>query len=113
MEVSDESVVLDSTVVAHWNTQEGSGLPVALHGDSSVEVLGISGYEMKYNTLTDPSALATMTTPGGRNYEYAVDAGSLGDGQVRLGPGMMFGFDVVVHDMDEDGSFSWIAWAEA
>ena len=110
VEVSDESVVLDSTVVAHWNTQEGSGLPVALHGDSSVEVIGISGYEMKYNTLTAPSALATMTTPGGRIYEYVVDAGSLGDGQVRLEPGTMLGFDVVVHDKDEDGSFSWIAW---
>ena len=43
-------------------------------------------------------------------YEWRIDVGRMGKGEVRLRPNQVIGFDVGVEDKEEDGSFSWMAW---
>lgn len=51
----------------------------------------------------------TSTSPGGRNYEWWIDLGTVGSG-TKMEPGLDFAFDVAVEDLDEDGSFTWMSW---
>ena len=106
VEVRDESIFLDPG--GAWNTRDGcevyldidhhdDGLPLhfALYG---ADATGLSNFAQGV-------AVEFGSSPDRRWYEWRVPAGSR-----VLRPGLVVGFDVVVEDLDDDGTFAWIGW---
>ena len=115
VEVDDDSVVRGEGSI--WNGQDGCELYVdathAPEGDRQLgqfhiweDVVGVFGSGVE---LEDFQAAAQRADHLHR-YEWRVDIERLSDGQVRLRPGMSLGVDLVLLDLDEDGSFSWVPW---
>ena len=49
--------------------------------------------------------VAAVRTPHGRHYEWRLDLGEMSSGQYQMRPGAIMGFDIVINEKDEDGSF--------
>ena len=107
--VRDESMLIDTTARANWDTQDGCDLFLDLaHGDGNAPAAQLLIYGD--SPLGRHMDVAVRRRRDGHSYEWRVDVGALGDGAVTLAPGRVLGVDVAVCDRDGDGSFSWVAW---
>ena len=137
IEVTDESSVIDAPTPANYNTRDGCeiflhlvvdhvpwGCQFALWGDDTRHFSTLPGFRGMPGMPAPPGvpALAGMPqmfgayqvrathAPGRHVYEWRIDVDHLTRGAAQLSPGLEIGLDVVVDDMDADGSFSWMAW---
>ena len=118
MEVDDDSIVRGEG--SGWNTQDGCELYVDVahtpEGDRQIgqfhihgDVAGVYGSGVELEDFQ----VAVQRADYLHCYEWRVDIERLSDGQVRLQPGMSLGVDLVLNDLDEDGSFSWVPWRDS
>ena len=125
VEVWDEAFVSSPTTgVESWNAQDGCEVYVDLEHGREPRRIGyqfikrgqheVARYDLKLGeeaAVSESEAQAAMRRAGERQlYEWRLDLGRLGEGEVDIGPGMSLGLDVVVGDKDGDGSYSWTAW---
>ena len=110
VEVRDESIVIDSTDT--WNSQDGVEVFIELsHGDLPNTQVAVRGINVPDPQDGNRHREVSWSRRDNRHvYEWKLDVESWGDGEVQVGPGQAFGFDVAVIDRDGDGSFSWMAW---
>ncbi|MEO2014925.1 MAG: sugar-binding protein [Fuerstiella sp.] len=112
VEVRDESTVIDGTMT--WHTQDGCSVYLDLDHQAA------ETRPIQYNFYGDhwphsESASAEVVTSICRrsgtihHYEWRFDVERISP-QVVLKPGRVIGLDISVCDMDEDTSFSWLAW---
>ncbi|MEW6755870.1 MAG: two-component regulator propeller domain-containing protein [Candidatus Latescibacterota bacterium] len=108
--VQDESVRVDTTDAANWDT--GDGCELYLHMDhqddrAPVAQFAVYGTHMRIGSQR-LARWAAVHGPDGHRYEWRLDVSSLvADGDA----GLSLGADVVVTDSDADGSYSWLAWS--
>ena len=116
IEVRDQSMVVGTAGESgDWNTRDGCEVYIhPLHSDPDAQATQVAfyggarrGVEGGPNTV-----VAERCTSGSHQYEWRLDIGALSNGLVTLRPQVRLGFDVVVTDKDEDGSFSWMAWGK-
>lgn len=102
MEVIDESIVVDSTMLANWDTQDGCELYVSWGHDEDVSQFSIYGD----HGPTGGTTVAVHRQEHRIVYEWRVPWPAM----PVLTSHAMVGFDVTVCDRDRDGSFTWQAW---
>jgi hypothetical protein len=102
VEVIDESIVVDSTMLANWDTQDGCELYVSWGHDEDVSQFSIYGD----HGPTGGTTVAVHRQEHRIVYEWRVPWPAM----PVLTPQAMVGFDVTVCDRDRDGSFTWQAW---
>jgi len=117
LEVRDQSTVIDTSRLRNWNTQDGCELYVSVGGRKVIgmQVHGESIKNATANAILGPlfgGRVAYRRDAGFYRYEWRFDVAELSGGKKVLKENMAVGLDVVVNDMDEDGSFSWIAWGQ-
>ena len=118
VEVQDESIVIDTSSEAAWNTQDGCEVYVDVghgEGDALFSQFNLHGHSR--SALGSGGRLEALEAEVRREgnthrYEWKIDIEGMSDGRVLLAANMALGIDVVVEDKDEDGSFSWMAWGK-
>ena len=116
VDADDQSVVVDTSAAADWNTQDGCEVYLdVVHRKESgpmgqYSVRGGSPRVFGEGTRLPDFAAAAQRDARGHRYEFRLDVERRTEGTVRLRSGMSLGVDVVLCDRDEDGSFSWVAW---
>ena len=115
VETADESAVsVDESTM--WNEQDGCEVYVDVeHGRRNspgvqYSVRGDDPAASGPDARVEDFAAAVQHGENTHVYEYRIDIGGTSRGKTQLQPGMMLGLDLVVCDMDEDDSFSWISW---
>ena len=99
-------------VYINWNTHDGMTLHLdPYHLPSNEAITQYSEYAKKRFIFGregswDHVEMKMMQTPTGRNYEWAIKL------ERELKAGISLALDLVVIDMDEDKSFSWLAWGD-
>lgn len=112
VEVFDQSMVIDTSSGATWNTQDGIELYLdAAHIRSISPVIQFSQYGRQrfisgYRGSWDDIEMVMSETSFGRIYEWRVNLNQ------PINPNQSLGMDLAVIDKDEDGSFSWVAWGK-
>lgn len=112
VDVRDESVVIDHSENAEWDTQDGCDLYLSTthHQDGAIVVqYGLYGERLLYGNESYVKWQAVRHAQGHR-YEWRIDLRRLWEGE--LPANASFGFDIVVEDKDADDSFSWMAWGK-
>lgn len=108
VEVSDQSSVIDSTSNVFWNTNDGCELYLDVgHGAGDLpQQHYVYGTRTSVSLRQEDAAIDMrwQHEAGVHRYEWSVDLGGAVDRSV--------GFDVVVTDKDDDGSFSWMTWGD-
>ncbi|MBT3344746.1 MAG: hypothetical protein HN712_28290 [Gemmatimonadetes bacterium] len=113
VEVVDESTVLHRKGRSNWDNADGCDLYIGLEHESyggpvaQLAMWGNDRHAMGAASLRS-FEVATTERPKGRVYEWSVDADAFQS--KPLHDGFDLAFDIVVADVDEDGSFSWMAW---
>ena len=116
IEITDESVVVDTSAGGDWDNQDGCELYVDLlhwKGDTEVGQYGVQGETYRtYGTgvQTTDTEVAVYGQGGERRYEWRVDVGRKAEGRLQLRPRIALGVNINVRDMDGDGSFSVLGW---
>lgn len=112
MEISDESVVIDTTGNSFWNNQDGlelyinqeslqSGSPVTQYSEYGSDR---SAYGAK--TSWDNVEMKKSSTDKGKTVEWKISL----DKKIEMG--MSLGIDLVAIDKDGDNSFTWLSWGK-
>ena len=113
VEVQDESTVIDRTENASRETQDGCEIYLDVahkeKEDSPAVQYMIWGDQRGLRDLDDVQA-EVRRTEGVYRYEWRIDVGRMSKGKGDLHSGTALGFDVIVWDQDEDGSFSQMVW---
>jgi hypothetical protein len=73
------------------------------------ETLGAS--ERNASSSVEGVTAAVVWGEGTYRYEWRFDVETVSQGQVRLRPDMVLGFDIALVDKDEDDSGTWISWS--
>ncbi|MFT5089523.1 MAG: two-component system sensor histidine kinase ChiS [Planctomycetota bacterium] len=111
VEVSDESVVIDTSAAATWNSQDGCEIYLdILHseeGSSAVQyfLYGDQGTAATSNDRKRIVNVAWQRDAEGHRYEWRLQL-------TATTPPRSIGLDVVIGDYDDDLSFSWVAWGK-
>ena len=115
LEVEDDSVVrLPEEGMSHFAAQDGSEIYFELtHSEENIrsaqyvrrgEEIGVWG-----EGPAEDMEVAVDWGEGGYRYEWRFDVGKRNDA-VRVGSGMVLGFDLGFWDRDRDGSVMWVTW---
>jgi serine phosphatase RsbU (regulator of sigma subunit)/ligand-binding sensor domain-containing protein len=127
VEVRDESLVIDS-VVSETFSDDSDGCEVYVDiglekEDAPIVQHGIWGNLRRRYSFGIPGSFVNQLqeewrdvevevqrNEGSHHYEWRISIDGMSKGEIELRPQTLLGFDVVVCDKDEDGSFSWMAW---
>jgi signal transduction histidine kinase/ligand-binding sensor domain-containing protein/CheY-like chemotaxis protein len=120
IEVEDESVVVTDDKPSDWSNVDGCDIFIDLEHATDSSVLQYSLWGESRLVFGSEQVLgnkkefevAAVRTPHGRHYEWRLDLGEMSSGQYQMRPGAIMGFDIVINEKDEDGSFSWMAWGQ-
>ena len=110
VEVEDASTVIDTSLQADWDTQDGCFVYIDIHHagvESSSREFSVRGNRA---SSWDGVEAAVQRVDGIHRYEWRIGADALGDEAVSWDTGTALGIDVGVTDQDEDGSFTWMVW---
>ena len=121
VEVWDESTVIDTTSDARWDTQDGCEVYVDVeHKREGSPAVRYMTWGDRCRAYISPEALSPererdvtveiRRNGGEHRYEWRVDIGGMSGGEVSLHGEIVLGVDLMVCDMDGDGTFSWTAW---
>lgn len=113
VEIIDQSIVIDRSPRAEWDTQDGCDIYVSLAhapGSGTVMQYGLYGERLMYGNASYAD-WRYLHGDGWRTYEWRIDLGAMAAAGQAPAPGASLGFDVVVEDKDEDRSYSWMAWS--
>ena len=115
VDVRDNSVVRQAPASPLWNVQDG--IEVYLHGQQQ-DAIGPTQYWYRAGQVGvfgpgsgRDATVAAQWRDDGYQLEWSIDVHSASGGTLELAPGLEFGFDVAVWDLDSDGVGSWIAWS--
>ncbi len=112
MEISDQSVFIDTTQNSNWNTQDGlelylnpknehSGSPVTQYVEYG-ETRNVFGAGDNWDNVE----MKKRTTAKGKTVEWKITL----DHEIQTG--MSMGLDLVAIDKDQDNSFTWVSWGK-
>jgi len=112
VQVTDESIVIESIGDRSWDTQDACEVYIALrHTDDPSPLIQ---YSFQGNRLAMGNRSfvdhVVKRTPNSHIYEWRIDLKGILDGNDALRPGISIGLDVTALDKDVDGSFSWMSW---
>jgi len=117
IEVSDDVVVVDTGDPPDWNTEDYGSVYLDLgHGTLqyrsriSPGERNLTISSQRYPEAHEEAVVVASHGSGKHVYESRTDVGKISQGEVKLGPGMVVGFDVGITDLDDESSFSWLAW---
>ena len=119
--VVDDSAVLGTAEIIEWESRDGLEVYVgvaqtegrlrlaqeSLYGDSRFTSFTYGG---QGDDVPSVGRIVRNRTADGFTYEVKIDLSRLANGLFQWEPYSSIPFDIVVDDMDEDGSFSWVAW---
>ncbi len=108
----DQSMVADEANAAAWDTQDGCEIYLNLrHGPRDLAIQHFArGRDRRADPtrpMDAPSGLAWQHLPGHHQLEWRIDLSEI---PLTFDRGLVLGFDLVLCDKDEDGSFSWMSW---
>ena len=114
VEVEDESPVFGVPGQGAHNLHDGCEIFVELdHAQGNIRPLQywLWGWD-RGATYSDSSEISIVRKmrAGGYSYEWKIDVGRASKGKVQLAAGMVVGFDLVVNEVDEDETHSYIMW---
>ncbi len=108
--VQDQSVVIADADSSSWDNQDGCELYIDsahLHtGSTLIQYARYGDQTQVYGRTDDKHDVAVRRTGTRQVYEWRIDVAD------AMRPGQSLGFDLSIADMDEDGSFSWLAWGQ-
>ncbi|WP_161991910.1 serine hydrolase [Flagellimonas algicola] len=110
MEISDESLVVESPELSFWDNQDGLELYIneeSLKSGSPVTQYSEYGNDRNAygaRTAWDKVEMVKSMTDTGKTVEWKVKLDR------NIEEGMSLGMDLVVVDKDEDDSFTWFSW---
>ncbi len=112
VEVLDSSLVTPPSDVAQWNNADGCEVFIdGIHAATTANAIQHSSYGGQDGIRTgDLVNVAVARTENSHRYEWRIQWESWQSGQTRVAGIQTIGFDVAVSDLDEDGSYSWVAW---
>jgi signal transduction histidine kinase/ligand-binding sensor domain-containing protein/CheY-like chemotaxis protein len=108
IEATDESILLN---------REGGGIYIDLsHQDHNSPVgqyyFMNSGVYYGQGAVKDALQVAQVQKGNKRYAEWRFDLNRVGQTSIALKPGQILGFDLILHDSDDDSHFSWMAWGK-
>ena len=112
VEVTDQSIITDTTDYANWNTQDGAELYLDEdHFKTGSPVTQYSAYGEKQLTFGAKQnwgnvEMKKQPSNSGRTFEWKISLES------PIEIGRAIGLDLVITDKDDDDSFSWLSWTE-
>jgi len=98
VEVLDESIIVDGSAQSNWDTQDGCELFISWGHDEDVTQYSIFGDRQFIGDATVAVRRGQPTI-----YEWRIPA-------PKVATARTVGFDVVICDRDDDGSFTWQAF---
>ena len=120
VEVQDESIVVDTSATWGWDKEDGCEVYLDLDHEpqstaTQFTLRGVGGGQSRFDGQSRDglperrTAVRWRRLDGRHQYEWRLDLGGRLDLDA-MGDGLTLSVDVVVCDMDADGSFSWMAW---
>ena len=112
MNISDESVVVETAENSFWNNQDGLELYLNQGGlQSSALITQYSEYGNDRNAYGagenwDNVEMKKKKTKSGKTVEWKINLDE------KIKSGMSLGFDLVALDKDNGDSFTWVSWAK-
>ena len=116
VEVTDESMVIDSSAEATPYTRDGCALLVdATHGEGATRLAIFPAWADTFEEISQTNSLlkaliAMHSTAEGRIYEWCLKLPQKGPEGRKLRGGISLGLDLALFDLDEDESSSSIFW---
>jgi signal transduction histidine kinase len=110
VEVTDDSFVISDPPNGDWTSNDGCELYLDVtHGAAGGIQLSRWGRTNAGGDGRIQYGVEVAVHSGRLVYEWWIDLATLGAG-LELKPGVDLAFDVVVEDLDADGSFTWMSW---
>ncbi|WP_190808722.1 serine hydrolase [Flagellimonas sp. S3867] len=112
MEISDESLVIESPDVSFWDNQDGLELYInekSLKSGSPITQYSEYGNDRNAygaRTAWDKVEMAKNVTENGKTVEWKVKLDK------PIEEGMSLGVDLVAIDKDDDDTFTWLSWGK-
>ena len=103
LEILDESVVIDTTVKASWDTQDGCEIYIeTAHADRDAYTTQYARWGQSNRAQWKSAVVGVQREQGQHRYEWRFDIEKMSEGTLQLSSGTVLSLDVVVNDKDED-----------